>query len=186
MRSSLVSVSLLALFTVPGLAATPKPTAPTPARHLPAPEDVAPQTRREVKARMAQHATLMQSLVRAVVLLDRPTVAVIADRVAGDQTFAASATSSLSLSPEVFGAQDAFAAAARELAFAAATTRTNDAVLADRFAALTRTCVTCHSGYVRGQRPRHPIGDEPIERDPQRPDGQLHNESSQSPRPAAR
>ena len=157
MRSTLVSVALLVLVSLPGLAATPKPAAPAPARRLPAPEDVSSQARQELKARMGQHATAMQNLVRAVVLLDRPTIQILADRIAGEQTFTRSATWQPNIPPQVFSEGEAFAAAARELAFAA-TTRSNDDVLADRFGALTRRCVSCHSGYSHGQRARPPIG----------------------------
>ena len=164
MRSTLVSVSLLALCAVPGLAATPKPAAPSPARRLPAPEDVPPRSRQVMKARTGQHATTMQNLVRAVVLLDRPTIKVLADRIAGEKTFDAGALSSedVHLPSRVSADGDALAAAARELAFAAGTGH-NDDVLADRFAVLTHTCVTCHSGYVHGRLPRPPIDFEPAQ-----------------------
>jgi len=160
MRSILVSVSLLVLFSVPGLAATPKPVAPSPARRLPAPEDVPSRARQALKARMGQHATTMQNLVRAVVLLDRPTIQVLADRIAGEQTFSPSETWPPGIPPQIFSEGEAFAAAARELALAAAT-RSNDEVLADRFGALARRCVSCHSGYLHGLRLRPPIGYKP-------------------------
>ena len=115
MRSSLVFVSLLALFSVPGLAATPKPAGPSPARRLPSPDDVSPKMRQALKARMGQHATSTQNLVRAVVLLDRPTIHVLAERIADDKTFAPSATENLDIPRSVFAEAEAFAAAAREL-----------------------------------------------------------------------
>ena len=62
-----------------------------------------------------------------------------------------------------------FVAAVRELVLVAAT-RSNDDVLADRFAAVTRRCVSCHSGYLHGQRPRTPIGDERDDPGPKRDD----------------
>lgn len=160
MRSILVSISLLVLVSVPGVAATPRPAAPAPARRLAAPEDVPPRARQALKARMGQHATSMQNLVRAVVLLDQPTIQILANGIAGAQTFALSATEDLGIPPQIFSEGEAFAAAARELAFAAAT-RSNDDVLADRFAVLTRRCVSCHSGYLHGPRMRPPIGYEP-------------------------
>ena len=169
MRSILVSVSVLVLVSAPGLAATPKTAAPAPARRLPAPEDVSSRARQELKARMGQHATSTQNLVRAVVLLDRPTIQVLAERIAGEQTFTPSATWQPNIPPQVFSEGAAFAAAARELAFAAAT-RSNDDVLADRFAAVTRRCVSCHSGYLHGQRPRPPIGYERDDPGPNRDD----------------
>src|SRR5262245_589954 len=104
MRSTLVSVFLLALCSVPGVAA------PAPARHLPAPEDVSPRRRQVLKSRMGQHATSMQNLVRAVVLLDRPTIKVLADQIASEKTFAADATSDLTIPPQVTGEGEKFAA----------------------------------------------------------------------------
>ena len=171
MRSILVSVSLLVLVSVPGVAATPKPAAPapTPARRLPAPEDVSARARQALKARMGQHATATQNLVRAVVLLDWPTIQVLAERIAGEQTFTPSATWQPNIPPQDFSEGEAYATAARELALAAAT-RSNDEVLADRFAALTRRCVSCHSGYLHGQRARPPIGYEPDGPGPHRDD----------------
>src|SRR5438045_998958 len=153
MRWTLVPVSLPALCSLPGLAATPKPAAPSPARRLAVPDDVSPRARQVLKTRMGQHATSMENLLRAVVLLDRPTVKVLADRIASEQAFAAGPLTDLNLPPQIVGEGEAFAAAAREVAFVAATGRSDD-VLADRFAVLTRTCVSCHGGYLHGPRMR--------------------------------
>jgi hypothetical protein len=150
MQRLAMSGILVALLSVTGLAAAPKP--PAPAQKLPAPAHVSAQTRHEVKARMGQHATTMQNLVRAVVLLDRPTIRVLATRIADEEVVAR--TGSIregqrpSLPPKFFAEQDELAATARQLA-AAAVDGGDDAALADRFAALTRTCVGCHSAYLR-------------------------------------
>jgi len=185
MRSTLVYVSLLALCSVPGLAATPKPAGPSPARHLPAPDNVSSQTRQLLKTRMRQHATSTQNLLRAVVLLDRPTIKVLADQIAGEQIFAPGAISRSALPAHATGKSDAFAAAARELAFAAATVRDDD-VLADRFAVLTHACVSCHGVYLHGRLRRIYWDSEPIDREPQPREEQPNEDSSHSPQAAPR
>ena len=83
MQRLALSGILVVLLSVPGLAAAPKPTAP--AQKLPAPAHVSAQTRQELKARMGQHGTTMQNLVRAVVLIDRPTIRVLATRIADEE-----------------------------------------------------------------------------------------------------
>jgi hypothetical protein len=126
-------------------------TVPPPARKLPAPQHVTAQTQQEIKARMAQHGATMESLVRAVVLQDRPTIKVMANRIADEEVVAR--TSGIRekrppvLPPGFFTAQDELAAAARQIAVAAAAGG-DDARLAGGFAALTRTCVSCHGAYV--------------------------------------
>jgi len=155
MRSTLVSVSLLALCAVPGLAATKEPAAP-PVRHLPVPTSVPADARQALRIRMRQHATSTQNLLRAGVLLDRPTIKLLADRIAGEQTFARAAISNLEIPGSVIVDGEAFTTAAQELALAAAT-GSNDDVLADRFAALTRTCVSCHGAYLHPPRKRPPV-----------------------------
>lgn len=156
MPSTLVFASLLAFCAVPGLAATRTTSDPSPARRLHVPRDVSPRARQVLKTRLAHHATSMQDLMRAVVLLDRPTVQVLADRIATEQTFAPSAISDLDIPFDLSRAGDAFAAAARDVGFAATTGANND-VLADRFAVLTHACVSCHAGYLYLGRKRNPI-----------------------------
>src|SRR5262245_49132095 len=66
--------------------AAPKPSAPR--RHLPEPEHVRPGTRQQIRARMGQHVVTAENLVRAVVLLDRPTVRMLATRIADEEVVA--------------------------------------------------------------------------------------------------
>ena len=100
---------------------------------------------------MGQHGTTLQNLVRAVVLIDRPTIRVLATRIADEEIVAR--TGSIRegqrplLPPKFFVEQDDLAANARQLA-AAAVDGGDDKALADRFSALTRTCVGCHSTYL--------------------------------------
>lgn len=147
MQRLALSGILVALLSVTGLAATPK--LPVPAQKLPAPAHVSAQTRQELKARMGQHGTTMQNLVRAVVLLDRPTIRVLATRIADEEIVARTGSGPRpSLPPKFFTEQDDLAATARQLAVAAIDGG-DDKALADRFSALTRTCVGCHSAYLR-------------------------------------
>jgi hypothetical protein len=125
-------------------------------RGLPTPEHVSPGTRGELKARMGQHGATMSELVRAVVLLDRPTVRVLAGRIADEEMIAHASGAvrerhPLLLPPEVFQQQSGLSQVARELAATAAEGGGDDRALADRFSALARTCVSCHSVYLHGR-----------------------------------
>ena len=97
----------------------------------------------------------MSNLVRAVVLLDRPTIRALAGRIADEEVIARSTKSvhepaPLRLPREFFLQQTKLVVVARDLA-AAAAEGGDDRVLADRFAAVTATCVACHSAYLHGQ-----------------------------------
>jgi len=69
-----IACGLAALFLVRGARAA---ESVGPAQRLPVPEHVTENTRVEVKARMARHGETMSSLVRSVVLLDRPTIRIL-------------------------------------------------------------------------------------------------------------
>jgi hypothetical protein len=53
-----------------------------PAARLPAPENLSAATRAEVRDRMGRHGNTRSNLVRALVLLDRPTISTLAGRIA--------------------------------------------------------------------------------------------------------
>ncbi|HVZ72866.1 MAG TPA: hypothetical protein VHJ20_10870 [Polyangia bacterium] len=123
-----------------------------PLLHLDPPANVTAATRAELRARMNRHGSSMSSLLRAVVLLDRRTVATMAQRIADEELLARQEERGLDrwrplLPRGFFIEQDALRTAARELALAA-TDGSPDAVLADHFGALTRTCVRCHGAYL--------------------------------------
>jgi hypothetical protein len=125
------------------------------ARHLGPPAHVNSETRAELKARMGRHGDIMSELVRAVVLLDRPTVRALATEVADQEVIARARRSvhepqPLSLPPEFFLQQTRLVVAARDLA-AAAVDGSADKALADRFAVVTGTCLACHSAYLHGE-----------------------------------
>jgi len=140
---------LAALCVVPGVRAA---EAPAPAQRLPVPEHITPDTRAEVKARMARHGETMSNLVRSVVLLDRPTIRILATRIADEEVIArvGNGEKRPSLPPDVFAVQDELTASARQLA-AAAIAGGDDKILAERFAAVTHTCIACHSAYLHGR-----------------------------------
>jgi hypothetical protein len=126
-----------------------------PLRRLPAPQNVSAQMQLEIKGRMARHDASMSNLVTAVVLLDRPTIRTLAGRIADEEIVARVGSAQrgskqAALPSEFWKEQDALRAAAQALAVAALPGG-EDKVLADRFAAVTRTCVACHSAYLHGQ-----------------------------------
>lgn len=117
--------------------------------HIPSP------TRTELAARMGQHGETMSGLVRAVVLLDRPAIRTLAGRIADEEILAQTGKPRrdrrpLPLPREFPAEQTRLSLAARDLAVAAKE-GTDDRALAERFAALTSTCVTCHSVYLHGR-----------------------------------
>jgi hypothetical protein len=126
-----------------------------PAPGLPAPEHLTPELQAEVKARMARHGEVMSNLVRSVILLDRKNTRVLATRIADEEVIARVGSEGASKRPpplprDFFAAQDELSQSARQLA-GAAMAGGDDKILAERFAAVTRTCVTCHSAYLHGR-----------------------------------
>ena len=144
-----VAGGLAALCVVPGARAA---EVPAPAQRLPPPEHIPQDTRTEIKARMARHGETMSGLVRSVVLLDRPTVRILATRVADEEVIARAGNGQKRppLPQDVFAAQEELSTSARQLA-AAAIEGGDDKILAERFAAVTRTCIACHSAYLHGR-----------------------------------
>ena len=173
MRRLVVWTGFLVLLAIPGARAAgdvpgagaglpPAGELPPPAQRLPAPEHVPSETRAELGARMGRHAATMSNLVRSVVLLDRPTIRALATRIADEESIAragrpVSERKRSTLPPEFFAEQSALTTVARELAVAAAD-GSDDRTLADRFAALTRSCVSCHSVYLHGRPESQPLG----------------------------
>jgi cytochrome c5 len=147
----------VALVTAGGLGAV---EAPAPAQRLPAPDHVSPETRSEIQGRMSRHGETMSNLVRSVVLLDRRTIRVLAGRIADEEVIARTDSArkrKRSLLPAAFfAAQEELSANARQLA-TAAKDGGDDKLLAERFAAVTRTCVTCHSAYLHGRPEAGPV-----------------------------
>jgi hypothetical protein len=151
---------LLALMLIPAVGAATDSA--DPAKHLRNPEYLSAETRSELDARMTRHGQSMSNLVRAVVLLDRPTIRVLANRIADEEVVARAERSvhqprSLMLPREFYLEQTKLAVAARDLAVAA-NEGGDDRALAERFAAVTSTCVGCHSAYLHGRPSPEPFG----------------------------
>jgi len=150
MRTSTIAGVLVTLLAIGSVVAAPKPE-PPPARVLPPPDHLTPKTRQAVKERMGQHAVTMESLIRAVVLLDRPRIRVMASRIADEEVVSRTPGVRDKKPPELpakfFQEQQQLAATARQLA-GAAVEGGDDNVLRERFSALAGTCVGCHSTYV--------------------------------------
>ena len=159
-RGLAISLGVMALLVVTATRAADEPA--QVAQRLPAPEHVTAETRAELHARMGRHAESMSNLIRAVVLLDRPTIRALASRIAEEELITRSNKTilerrRLNLPHEFFAEQTALSVAARDLAGAAADGG-DDAALADRLSALTRTCVGCHSVYLHGRPAPQPFG----------------------------
>jgi hypothetical protein len=109
---------------------------------------------------MARHGETMSNLVRSVVLLDRPAIRILAVRIADEEVIAGGGAPPDPKRPllprEFFAAQQELSTSARQLAVAAKEGG-DDKVVAERFAAVTKTCVTCHSAYLHG-RPDAAVG----------------------------
>lgn len=100
----------------------------------------------------------MSNLVRALVLLDRPTIANLALRIADEEVIARAEGGGPDklrtlLPKEFFNEEGALQNSARDLA-AAASNKEADSVMADRFAAVAKTCVSCHSIYLHARSDR--------------------------------
>jgi hypothetical protein len=90
----------------------------------------------------------------ALFILDRATITTLAGRIADEEVVAGvegTGPDKLTklLPKDFFIQQDALKTRARELAVSAAHGAVDD-VMADHFAALAKTCVSCHSVYLRG------------------------------------
>lgn len=125
-----------------------------PSTGLGVPEHIPPPVRAAIKTRMARHGTAMLSLVRSVVLLDHPTTARLAKRIA-DEEMLARATSvggvqaETALPGSFFDLQDTLRSEADRLAQAAVAA--DDLQVAEGFGAVARTCVSCHRVYLTGE-----------------------------------
>ena len=155
-RSTTLGGLLLAALLVPGGQSNAGEQPRAQAVRLVAPEHLSAATRADLRARMARHGNAMSNLVRAVVLLDRPTITVLAQRIADEEVVARSEADGSKkkwesrLPKGFFAEQDALRSAARDLA-TSAVQRASDSTTADRFATVAHTCVACHSVYLRGR-----------------------------------
>jgi hypothetical protein len=121
---------------------------------LPIPERIPPAMRQVIASKMRRHAQQLPALVSNVVVLDYDGAARsageifdepgLARPVAGDEL-------NNLLPPRFFVLQDALREGARQVVEAAA--QRNSVRLSEAFGNLTKTCVSCHDVYLRGDVP---------------------------------
>jgi hypothetical protein len=121
---------------------------------LPIPERIPPAMRQVIASKMQRHAEQLPALVSKVVVLDYDGAARaggeifdepgLARPVAGDEL-------NNLLPPRFFLLQDALRDGARQVVQAAA--ERNSARLSEALGNLTKTCVSCHDVYLRGDVP---------------------------------
>jgi len=151
-RKTLTITGSVILATAIGLGLFLRPR-PTAQEHLAAPASIPEMARQALRTKMARHEVQMRTLVSRVVMLDDDGIAraageifdepSLARPVAGDQL------NSL-LPARFFALQDELKARARQLV--AASTLGDHAAMADEFAALAKSCVSCHDVYLHGDR----------------------------------
>jgi hypothetical protein len=116
------------------------------------PARIPPALRSVIASKMHRHAEQMPALVQRVAVLDYDGVAKVAGEIFDEPRLArplAGEELNGLLPPRFFDLQDALGAEARRVVDAAA--RRDPAQLGDAFGALTKTCVSCHDVYLRGQ-----------------------------------
>jgi hypothetical protein len=131
-----------------GIFLRPRPIA---RERLAAPASIPPIARQVLRTKMQRHDAQMRALVSRVAMLDDDGVAraageifdepALARPVAGDELNGL-------LPDQFFVLQDELKSRARRLVIASQAR--NHAAMAEEFAALARSCVTCHDVYLRG------------------------------------
>lgn len=140
----------VALAAVVGVAALLRPRQ-LAHEELPAPAAIPPAALRVVKSKMVRHEDQMKALVSRVILLDDDGVARVGGAIFDEPALArpVSGDELNGLLPErFFELQDDLRARARRLVIAAG--RHDHDAMADEFAAVTKSCVTCHQVFVHG------------------------------------
>jgi hypothetical protein len=121
---------------------------------LAVPERIPPAARAVIHSKMQRHAEQLSDLVSRVAVLDYDGVARSAGAIFDEPALARPVTGDElnGLLPErFFVLQDALRGEARRVVDAAA--RRDGTTLANAFGALTKTCVSCHDVYLRGDVP---------------------------------
>ena len=153
MRKTLTIAGSVLVATAVGLGLLLQPRQ-TGQDHLAAPASIPAMARQALRTKMVRHGVQMEALVSRVVMLDDDGVAraagaifdepSLARPVAGDQL-------NNLLPTRFFALQDEVKARARRLV--AASTSRDHAAMADEFAALAKSCVSCHEVYLHGDTP---------------------------------
>jgi hypothetical protein len=134
-----------------GLFLRPRPTAQD---HLATPASIPAMARQALRTKMARHEIQMRTLVSRVVMLDDDGVARAAGEIFDEPALArplAGDELNGMLPARFFVLQDELKARARRLV--ATSTSRDHAAMADEFAALAKSCVSCHEVYLHGDAP---------------------------------
>jgi hypothetical protein len=134
-----------------GLFLRPRSTA---REQLRAPASIPAIARQALQTKMARHEVQMRTLISRVVMLDDDGVARTAGEIFDEPSLARPVAGDElnGLLPERFFAlQDELKAGSRRLV--AASLARNHVAVADEFAALAKSCVSCHDVYLRGDAP---------------------------------
>jgi cytochrome c556 len=142
---------LLAIVLAACIEEAPAAQPSLPLRAIPAHRERLPALARStLKKEMSRHGKDAEALLAAVLDLDHERAAAIADRIATEPRIArvsGADTANALFPPEFFDYQDELRAASQQLAV---TARSGDDVeLANAFSRLTKTCVSCHSTFLR-------------------------------------
>lgn len=147
-KLTIVGSGILALVVGALIFLRPKATGP---ERLAAPDSLPPAARQILRSKMARHGAQMQALVANVILLNDDGVARTAGAIFDEPALGRPVTGDElnGLLPErFFLLQDDVRARARRLVTASA--HHDRAAIADEFAGLARSCVTCHQVYLLG------------------------------------
>ncbi len=153
MRKTLTITGSVILATAIGLGVFLRPK-PTAQEHLADPAAIPVMARQALRTKMVRHEVQMRTLVSRVVMLDDDGVARAAGEIFDEPTLARPvAGDQLNdlLPTRFFALQDELKARARRLV--AASTSRDHAAMADEFAALAKSCVSCHEVYLHGDTP---------------------------------
>jgi hypothetical protein len=148
-KSLTLTVSVI-LATALGLALflRPKPIAP---EALAEPSYIPPAARQVLKSKMARHDSQMRALLSRVVLLDADGIARTAGEIFDEPSLArpVSGDELNGLLPaKFFALRDELKQQARRLVIASQ--QRDHAAMADEFATLAKSCITCHQIYLYG------------------------------------
>ena len=134
-----------------GLFLRPRPTA---REQLAEPSGIPAIARQAVRSKMQRHEVQMRTLVSRVIMLDDDGVARAAGEIFDEPALARPIVGDELnglLPARFFVLQDELKARARRLV--AASTARNHTATAEEFAALAKSCVSCHEVYLHGDAP---------------------------------
>lgn len=151
MTKSIALTGSLVLASAIGLALLLRPK-PIAREQLPASASIPPAARQVVRSKMARHEAQMKALVSRVVLLDDDGVARVAGEIFDEPALARPIKGDElnGLIPErFFRLQDELRERARQLVIASS--GHNHEAIANEFAAIAKSCISCHQVFVHGE-----------------------------------